>query len=112
MRRAMEHAGIKQPRMIVEFASSKTTIGRWTHDDPAAKGPSPAELRQWADLCNVSYEWLVTGAGSHEEPAPSHQRPVITPARDAALRAADDAYAQAELQARPDREKSPNGAGS
>lgn len=77
-------------------------VSAWMNDHGAP--PADAFLHRWADLCDVSYDWLVTGEGSINEPL-RHSRqegPAITPERDAALRAEDEAYAQAEVQSRPD----------
>lgn len=57
LRMSMDHAGIKAEQMAAEFEVHRGTITRWTHDKGAP--PRRRDLRDWANLCGVPYEWLV-----------------------------------------------------
>lgn len=57
LRIAMEHAGIKAEQMAVELGVHRGTLTRWTHGVGAE--PRAIYLKQWAELCNVPYAWLV-----------------------------------------------------
>jgi len=57
LRMSMDHAGIKAEQMAAEFEVHRGTITRWTHDKGAP--PRRRDLRDWAELCGVPFEWLV-----------------------------------------------------
>lgn len=57
LRMAMEHAGLKADDMAKALGVHRGTITRWTHDVGAA--PRGIYLRQWAELTDVAFGWLV-----------------------------------------------------
>lgn len=79
-----------------EVGVTPGTITRWCRDQGAP--PRPSYLRDWARLCEVPYEWLLTGEGSVNEP-------LRTPARDKHDRAADRAFDRWEEAEPTDRRR-------
>lgn len=65
LRWALDHAGLDVQQAAKEIEVSRTTLGRWIHDDEAA--PKQVFLRAIADLCGVNYRWLATGDGLPED---------------------------------------------
>ncbi len=60
LRIALERADIKADDMARELGVHRGTITRWTHD--IGRQPRPIYLQRWADICGVSYGWLLAGA--------------------------------------------------
>lgn len=81
LRMSMDHAGIKAEQMAAEFEVHRGTITRWTHDKGAP--PRRRDLRDWAALCGVPFEWLVgdlfQDPTAEETPKPPRPR---TPSTD------------------------------
>lgn len=71
MRKAREEiAHIKQKEMVVLLEArgiecSDSTIGNWEHGAVPQRNKVELEtlLRAWAEITNVSYEWLLLGEG-------------------------------------------------
>lgn len=78
LRMAMEKAGIKAETMAEHFEVHRATIGRWLHD--TGRRPKRHELKLWAELCAVPYEWL---AGALFQDPTVEAEPVPHPMRRA-----------------------------
>lgn len=57
LRIAMERAGLKAEDMAEQLGVHRGTISRWAHD--FGSPPRTIYVQRWAQLCHVSYEWLV-----------------------------------------------------
>lgn len=58
IRKAREHAGLKQSDLAPHVYKSRTTIAGWENGQHA---PSPLELRAIATATGVPVDWLETG---------------------------------------------------
>ena len=62
MAKARESAGKTQAQMGEHFGVKAETISTWENMTRQPKQFND-KLRQWAEVTNVSYTWLVTGSG-------------------------------------------------
>lgn len=60
LRMSLEHAGLKRSDMAHLMDVNIATITRWTHD--LGSPPRRIYLERWAELCDVSAEWLAGDA--------------------------------------------------
>lgn len=65
LRMAMEQGDLEAKEMADLLGVHRGTITRWTHD--IGKPPRPIYLERWADVCQVSYVWLVGGDTSQAQ---------------------------------------------
>lgn len=61
MKRALAHGGVGVEEMAANLGYERKALSRWMSDKGTP--PRPANLKQWALKCRVSYEWLDSGGG-------------------------------------------------
>lgn len=64
---ATEHANISVQDVADRLEVHRTTITRWSHDLAL---PRYRDLREWADMTGVSYEWLAEAMPGYQPPPP------------------------------------------
>ena len=73
IRKAREYAGLEQEDLAALMYMGRSTVSNWEN---GVNAPHRLKLEKLAEVCGVSFEWLLTGAvtttvpGSvtHEEP--------------------------------------------
>lgn len=87
LRLAASHAGLSQDKVASTYGVDSKTVGRWWHDK--RRRWTRRDLSDYADLCGVPLDWLVSGEPTVNEPAPV-----------ATQKAVDDAHALAFTEMR------------
>ena len=67
MRKAREHAGLKQSELAAEIGIGRTSV---THYETSQKDAPRLVLIAWAFRCGVSFEWLRHGGPTGPNPGP------------------------------------------
>lgn len=71
LRKTLRHAGVSSQEMSQLLEVSRHTISNWLNGHTR---PRAADLRVWADRCDVPYEWLAHGVVPDEAVVSGHKR--------------------------------------